>query len=355
MFRKTALLLLFLVSIVTVVGQESKKEPYDVSTLNDGPFVFIEQDKLIEKKIVNGKVFTINRPLNYAKTTFAPEASTYTNVKKIAALSDIHGQYDLAVTLLKNNKIIDKKLNWRFGKGHLVIVGDIFDRGDKVHETLLLVYKLEQQAKKQGGRVHFLLGNHEYMVLHNDLRYLHRKYRHTTSLLRIHYNELYGANTVLGRWLRSKATIIKINNDYFVHGGVSKEFIEKTALSSETIHTINTTMRASIERSKEEMKSTDFYKTYYGTKGLIWYRGYFYDNLEPTEINGIFHSLDSKHIIVGHCSYEEVVQLFDHKIFGVDTSLKNGEYGEILLIKGKRYQRRTLKGKRKRFSKELES
>ena len=96
--------------------------------------------------------------------------STYKNVKKVAALSDIHGQFDLAVKLLVNNKIIDKKLNWRFGKGHLVIAGDIFDRGPKVHETLLLIYKLAQQAKKKGGRVHFLLGNHEYMVLHNDLR-----------------------------------------------------------------------------------------------------------------------------------------------------------------------------------------
>ncbi|MBL4568374.1 MAG: metallophosphoesterase, partial [Flavobacteriaceae bacterium] len=228
-------------------SQEIKKTTYDVSTLNDGPYVFIEQNNLVEKSILNGKVFTKKLPLNSLNTTFTPEASTYKNVKKIAALSDIHGQYDLAITLLKNNKIIDRHLNWKFGKGHLVIAGDIFDRGDKVHETLLLVYKLEQQAKKHGGRVHFLLGNHEYMVLKNDLRYIHRKYRHTTRLLRINYDQLYGKNTVLGRWLRSKATIIKINKDYFVHGGVSKDFIEKTGFSSETIHKINNTMRASID------------------------------------------------------------------------------------------------------------
>jgi len=284
------------------------------------------------------------------QTEFTPEPSTYKNVKNIAALSDIHGQYDLAVTLLQNNKIIDKQLNWRFGKGHLVIAGDIFDRGDKVHETLLLVYKLEQQAKKQGGQVHFLLGNHEYMVLHNDIRYIHRKYRHTTHLLRINYHQLYGINTVLGRWLRSKSTIVKINKDYFVHGGVSKEFIEKTGFSSDSIHKINATMRAAIDREKEEMKLTDFYTTYFSTKGPIWYRGYFYDNLEVTEIDEILHALDSKHIIVGHCSNKEIVQLYNHKIYGVDSSLKLGEYGEILLIKNKRYQRRTLKGKRKQFS-----
>jgi hypothetical protein len=282
---------------------------------------------LVQKEIINGELTIKNLSLNAFKTTFNAEESTYKNVEKIAALSDIHGQYDLAVTLLKNNKIIDKNLNWRFGKGHLVIAGDIFDRGPKVHETLLLVFKLEQQAKKEGGKVHFLLGNHEYMVLHNDLRYIHRKYRHTTRLLRMNYGDIYGKNTVLGRWLRSKATIIKINTDYFVHGGVSKEFITKTGFSSETMHTINATMRNAIDRTKEEMKATDFYKTYFSSKGLIWYRGYFYDNLEDTEINDILHTLDSKHIIVGHCSNKEVVQLFNHKIFGVDSSLKNGEYG----------------------------
>lgn len=351
MFKKISLLFIF--SITIVFSQEKKQ--YDISTLNDGPFIFIEQDKLIQKEIIHGEVFTKNLPLNDYKTTFTPEASTYKNVSKVAALSDIHGQYELAITLLKNNKVIDKKLNWKFGKGHLVIAGDIFDRGPKVHETLLLIYKLEQQAKKKGGQVHFLLGNHEYMVLHKDLRYIHKKYKAVSKLLNLSYDELYGENTVLGRWLRSKATIIKINKDYFVHGGVSKDFITKTNFSSETMHTINNTMRASIYRSKKEMKSTDFYKTYYSTKSLIWYRGYFYDNLEDSEINDILHSLDAKHVIVGHCSNKEVVQLFDHKIFGVDSSLKKGKYGELLLIKKNKYRRKTLKGKTKTFSKEIKN
>jgi hypothetical protein len=350
MLKKSTFLFLVLFSISAVFSQKNKKE-YDTSTLNDGPFVFIEQNKLVQKTVINGEVFTKNLPLNAFQTTFAPEVSTYKNVKKVAALSDIHGQYDLAVTLLKNNKIIDKKLNWKFGKGHLVIAGDIFDRGPKVHETLLLMYKLEQQAKKKGGDVHFVLGNHEYMVLHNDLRYIHKKYKAVSKLLNVGYDELYGKNTVLGRWLRSKATIIKINKDYFVHGGVSKDFISKTGFSSETMHQINTTMRASINRSKKEMKATDFYKTYYGSKGLIWYRGYFNDNLKDTEITAILNALDSKHIVVGHCSNKEVVQLFNHKIYGVDSSLKNGKYGELLLIKKNKYQRRTLQGKKKVFSK----
>jgi hypothetical protein len=51
-------------------------------------------------------------------------------------------------------------------------------------------------------------------------------------------------------------------------------------------------------------------------------------------------------MVVGHCSNEEVVQLYDNKVFGVDSSIKNGKYGEVLFMKTKRNSRGTMKGKR---------
>lgn len=188
------------------------------------------------------------------------------------------------------------------------------------------------------------------MVLHNDLRYIHKKYKATTNLLNVSYDQLYGKNTVLGRWLRSKATIVKINDDYFVHGGISKDFIKRANFNSATIHQINTQMRASIDRSKTAMKSTDFYDIFYRKNSLIWYRGYFYGKLKEQEIDDILHATDSKHIIVGHCSNKTIVQLFNHKIYGVDSSLKRGKYGELLLIKNKKYIRKTLEGKKEAFN-----
>ncbi len=329
-----------------IVSKDSYNK--EKTKLNDGPFIFIEKNRLIEKRIVEGKVFTKELKNNSYDTIYSPNKSEFKKIKKIAALSDIHGKYDLAVKLLKANKIIDKKLNWKFGKGHLVIVGDIFDRGDKVNEMLLLIYKLEQQADKRGGKVHFLLGNHEYMVLHKDLRYINKKYQKTCKLLGLKYNELYSKNTVIGRWLRSKPTIIKINNNVFVHGGISKEFITQNDFN---LKVINDLMRASINRSKKEMKSTNFYNIYYGRNSLIWYRGYFNDNLKDEHISSILKLINSDHIVVGHCSNKEIVSLYDNKIFGVDSSIKKGKYGEILFIKNNKYFRGTLEGEKEEFKK----
>lgn len=56
-------------------------------------------------------------------------------------------------------------------ENHLMIIGDIFDRGKDVPQIFWLFYKLEEEAAKAGGHVSFILGNHEPMVLANDLRY----------------------------------------------------------------------------------------------------------------------------------------------------------------------------------------
>jgi hypothetical protein len=346
---KNSYLIIFIAtifSITSVTSQETDEPFLDITNFSDGPYVFISNNKLIEKKILNGKVTSkVLEPTLY-DTIFTPQKSIYKNVENIAALSDIHGQYDLAIEILKNNGIINSNLDWNFGKGHLVIVGDVFDRGPKINEMLWLLYKLEIQAKEKGGRLHFLLGNHEYMVLHKDLRYVHDRYKIATKLLGLEYDELYSNQTIIGRWLRSKSTIIKINNSIFVHGGVSEEFIAENGID---LSKTNQIMRSSIERSKQEMKSTDFYKTYYGKKSLIWYRGYFYDNLVDADITKILTRVNSGHIIVGHCSNEEVVQLYDHKIFGVDSSIKKGTYGELLFIKNNQFYRGTLDGKLVKF------
>ena len=316
-------------------------------TFSDGPYIFIKENELIEKRIIGNKVISKTLEVSSYDTTYYSEKSTFHKVSEIAALSDIHGQFDLLIRLLQNNKIIDKSLNWSFEEGHLVIVGDIFDRGDKVNEILWFIYELEAQAKSKGGRVHYLLGNHEYMVLYNDLRYIHEKYNRSSKLLNLKYDELYSDNTILGRWLRSKATIVRINDIIFTHAGISEDFI---AYENFNIEEINDKMRKSIPKLKELRRlrrtgeSNNFYDMYFGKNSLIWYRGYFEEELTDTDILKILKLVDADHIVVGHTSNEKIIQLYNNKIIGVDSSIKKGKYGELVLIKNKQFFRAKLNG-----------
>ena len=96
----------------------------------------------------------------------------YDGVERIVALSDIHGAYKPMVRTLQSAAVIGEDLAWTAGNTHLVIVGDILDRGPESRQAMDLLMKLEPEAAAAGGKVHVLIGNHEAMNLIADLRYV---------------------------------------------------------------------------------------------------------------------------------------------------------------------------------------
>ena len=95
----------------------------------------------------------------------APRTEPYAfqGVERIVAVGDVHGDVGALRDVLKLAGLIDAQGHWTGGKAHLVQTGDIPDRGDQTREAYELLMRLEVEARKAGGRVHALLGNHEVM------------------------------------------------------------------------------------------------------------------------------------------------------------------------------------------------
>lgn len=181
------IILSIFISLSCTFAQDNQKNQFF-----DGPFCFYRNDSIIVKYYNYGNVESFG--LRERNTTifngflqdslvkyiipdqFVAPASAYHNVEKIFVVSDMHGQHEIFRQLLLSNDIINENNEWIWGDGNLVVLGDVFDRGDNVNKALWLIYGLEQQAQEYGGMVHFLLGNHEVMVLQNDLRYVDKKY-----------------------------------------------------------------------------------------------------------------------------------------------------------------------------------
>ena len=97
------------------------------------------------------------------------------NVGRVVALGDVHGRYDQLVALLRGAGLTDSETNWVGGRAHLVLCGDMVDRGPDDRAVLDAVRRLQAQAESAGGKVHTLLGNHEVMNLVRDFRYVSTK------------------------------------------------------------------------------------------------------------------------------------------------------------------------------------
>jgi hypothetical protein len=247
-------------------------------------------------------------------------ADHYQGVKQIMVVGDIHGGYDSLLVFLRNNGIIDPGLNWTWGKGHLVFLGDIFDRGDKVTEALWLIYQLEGQAAEAGGAVHLILGNHEIMVLNHRESYVADKYLIMSDKLNITYANLFSKKTVLGQWLRTKNTILKINDHLFVHAGLSNDFVE----AGFTLSEINHHVRFFINHPQRESRGEINRNTFIGKNGPFWYRGYLEDNHEykhmpEDELIKVLSAFQANRIFIGHTNVKQITPLYQGRVFAMDV------------------------------------
>lgn len=324
-------------------SQEVQGEPFF-----DGPHCFYNGDSLIinyynygikesfwlsnsDTNIFNGyfqdSLVTYSIP-NHFKSQY----DVHSNVDKIFVVSDLHGQYEIFKKLLYVNGIIDENNSWNFGEGHLVITGDVFDRGKQVHEALWLIYNLENQARETDGMVHLLLGNHEIMVLQNDLRYVDEKYFTISELFEIDLPDLYDENTFWGRWLRSKNFITIIDSYLFVHGGIHPELIMKY----DSINEINRIMSANIDTDRDEIKKNQELSDLFRSNGPIWYRGFFEPDTQPEvseiDLANILEHFNVEKIIVGHTTIDSIQSFYNQRIINVDGGIKYGMKGEGLLI-----------------------
>lgn len=329
-----------------------------LSNLSDGPFVdrtekglyayYIKHDSIESKSYLTGKI--IDKKVSSFKG-WAGDTCKYLirdskiplwqveTKEPIFVLGDIHGQYDRMLKNLLDHGVINKQLKWNWGKGHLVFVGDIFDRGNKVTETLWLIYRLEQEAEKAGGQVHITFGNHELMVLNKDNRYIARDYKNLCNNLGLDYDALFHPNSVLGEWLRSKNSMTKINDVLFVHGGISKKQVE----SGMTPEQVNALMRQYLlagSNAENEEEYTQILKSF----GPFWYRGYFmdrskYKKITENELDNILEKLNVSRIVVGHTENEILSASFNGKIIDVNIPLADDSIPNqaLLIEKGKFY------------------
>lgn len=91
--------------------------------------------------------------------------------KRQIIVGDIHGELEGFMEILRNAGLIDDKTNWAGGEDILIQTGDVIDRGPCSREAVVLLRKLQREAKAFGGEVIRLCGNHELMIIQGYYRF----------------------------------------------------------------------------------------------------------------------------------------------------------------------------------------
>lgn len=260
---------------------------------------------------------------------------TWAGVERIVAFGDIHGDYEQFTAHLTSAGLIDSRDKWAGGRTHFVQLGDVTDRGPDSRKIVDLIMKLERGARRSGGMVHFVIGNHEAMNMVGDLSYVHegefeafrtsssvrernRYYRRTVEHIKVTapeetwpvfddahravwnleyplgYVELrraWGPKGKYGRWLVKHHAVIRINDALFVHGGIGPAYVNHTreALNEDVVADLKT----GIYNPDALIMAED---------GPLWYRGLVQhpEADERPHVEALKAAHGVSHIVVGH-------------------------------------------------------
>lgn len=307
----------------------------------------------------------------------APDEVALAPAKRLFVMADTHGEFEIAVELLRKQGVIDSALKWSFGDGHLAVLGDVFDRGPRQTELLWLIYKLELEAQSAGGGVHLVLGNHETLALLGARQYLHPKYLAAARAPGVpSYAALWDGNTLLGQWLRTKPTVQKIGGYLCLHGGLSAEIVDR----GYTLDFMNKTVRDMLNftppyegpnaRYAPEDLQLFARKTPAATQaereaaifmvihplGPQWYRGYFPEATRDSgfppardgDVSRVLDHFGARAIFVGHTQIPTVTSLYDGKVIAVQVYPRRDDAGrpnmEGLLVRNGMFYRARIDG-----------
>jgi hypothetical protein len=286
--------------------------------------------------------------------------------ERIVAIGDIHGAFDQFVAILRTAGLIDNRNRWSGKKAVLVQTGDVVDRGPDSRKALDLLRKLEGEAQRAGGRVVALLGNHEFMRLVSDWRYVSQgetdAFRNGDSVdLReraltvfsaeaektakaagkpfdpASYREqfmkelplgslemrfAFDAKGEYGAWVRQRGAVARINGILFLHGGISEPV---SMMGCEGINAAVRKDLLSLPVPLEQVASL-FSAT---ETGPLWYRGLASESessLAPT-LDVILERMKARAVVIGHTTVAgKLTPRLGGKVILIDTGMVNGEF-----------------------------
>jgi hypothetical protein len=287
----------------------------------------------------------LHRYFSFKIQQYLNEPTEYTEQNRLFVVSGIQGRFSAFCRLLLKKGIINKYLNWIFDDGHLVIIGDCLTSGKQVIECLWFIYSLEQQARLQGGKVHFLLGHQEIANLNGDWRYIHPRYAEKSPNSKDQAVALYYGNGELWHWLQTKNIIERIGSILFMYGGASPSL----NLLPYSIKEINEFARKYYTQAAANFTDSYLQAFFSGHESPPLYQGYYTGEATKKQILLTLEKFNVSTIVTGNSMVtDHVISYFNGKVINVSAGNADHIPAGLLIRKNHFYSYR-IDGTRERI------
>lgn len=287
--------------------------------------------------------------------------------ERVVAVGDLHGDFVAWRAIAQAAGLVDAAGHWSGGRTVFVQTGDVIDRGPDSRRLVEELMRLQREAKRAGGQVITLVGNHEAMNVTDDLRYvtpaefaafatpdsarlrdrvfaanrqaiaasyrrrdpamgedaIRKAWLQATPLGATEHQSAWHPTGTIGRWVARNPAVALIDGTLFVHGGIGRSY---AALGVPEIN-----RRVSAALLARDTASTAIIND---PAGPLWYRGLIGPPAtapaREQELAATLAALGAQRMVVGHTpSLAGIVFDADGRLIRIDTGI-SAYYGGAL-------------------------
>tara|TARA_Y200000002_G_scaffold377089_1_gene382088 strand:- start:761 stop:1642 length:882 start_codon:yes stop_codon:yes gene_type:complete len=254
----------------------------------------------------------------------------YPEQDRIIVIGDLHADFTKTKQIFIDLDLIDESENWIANppNTHIVQLGDQIDgsRGfidEEASGELELIDFMERintKARKVGGAVHSLIGNHEIMNLIEDFRYASKKDIEEQKMYNSRKEVFKPNGMVFGPLAGERHAILKIGKFIFSHAGILPKLISDNESGMNFIIKINTMMKY-ILKGELDFNTLEMYSYFLSSNSILFNRKIGDLRLTQIEIDEALEKLDATHQFVGHTIQENINSQYNDKLWLVDVGM----------------------------------
>lgn len=256
----------------------------------------------------------------------------YPEQDRIIVIGDLHADFFKTKQIFIDLNLIDENENWiaEPPNTHIVQLGDQVDgsRGyldEEASGELQLIDFMERintKARKVGGAVHSLIGNHEIMNLIEDFRYASKKDIEDQQMYHSRAEVFKPNGMVFGPLAGERHAILKIGDFIFSHAGILPKLIGKDESGTNFIIKINSMMKY-ILKGELDFDTLEMYRYFLSSNSILFNRKIGDLKLTQVEIDEVLDKLDATHQFVGHTIQENINSQYEDKLWLVDVGMSD--------------------------------
>lgn len=273
--------------------------------------------------------------------------------ERIICIGDLHGDFEVFIKVLYMCKLIDSNSSWIGNKTHVVQLGDTLDgkrsgiTPDKNFlnitgevELIKYIHLLDVQARRVGGSVISILGNHELypFYLGRDKKFI-KDYVKKSDIAK--FKESFGVERhsflkpggIGGAFFgRTRPLILQYGKFLFVHGSITDSLI-KNNIGKDGFVDIKKINHETSEWLEGKGK-VPVYLKYLDDENPVGSRAYSHSRQigkdackKVNEQLGFFKRVN--YVVMGHSSYKHINTACDGTLIRTDVALSRAFGGKI--------------------------